>query len=138
VKAPEMVYTEDNRLAYYKGGGVVLTRPGLTVKGEELRAYLNDSDDDSSLDRAIVDRQVEITQVVDKRKRIGTSEHGEYYTDEDKIMLEGGHPRFVDTLKGKTEGRQLIYFTTDDRLIVDGALDQKRPESVLIKQKKKK
>ena len=137
VKAPEMVYTEDNRLAYYKGGAV-MTRPGLTVKGQELRAYLNDSEDDSSLDRAVVDGQTEITQTTDKRKRVGTSEHGEYYAGEEKIMLEGGQPKFVDSIKGRTEGRQLIYFTGDERLIVDGALAEKRPESVLIKQKKKK
>ena len=132
-----MIYTEDNRLAYYKGGAV-MTRPGLTVKGQELRAYLNDSEEDSSLDRAVVDGQAEITQVKDKRKRVGTSEHGEYYAGEEKIVLEGGQPKFVDSLKGKTEGRQIIYFTGDERLIVDGALAEKRPESVLIKQKKKK
>jgi len=135
VKAPVMVYTEDNRMAYYKGGAV-MTRPGLTVKGQELRAYLNDSEEDSSLDRAIVDGQTEITQVTDKRKRLGTSEHGEYYTAEDKIILEGGRPKFVDSIQGRTEGRQLIYFTGDERLIVDGTLAEKRPESILVKKKK--
>lgn len=135
VKAPEMVYTEDNRLAYYKGGAV-MTRPGLVVKGQELRAYLNDSDDDSSLDRAVVDGAVEIVQTVDKRVRTGTSEHAEYYTDDDKIVLEGGRPKFVDSLKGRTEGRVLTYFTGADRLLVDG-VEQKQAESVLIKQKKK-
>ena len=137
VKAPEMVYTEDNRLAHYKGGAV-MTRPGLTVKGRDLRAYLNDSDDDSSLDRAVVDGQSEITQTADKRKRVGTSEHCEYYAADEKIVLEGGKPLFVDSLKGRTEGRQLIYFTGDDRLIVEGTLAEKPSESVMIKQKKKK
>ena len=136
VKAPEMVYTEDNRLAYYKGGAV-MTRPGLTVKGQDLRAYLNDSEEDSSLDRAVIDGKSEITQVADKRKRVGTSEHAEYYTGEGKIMLEGGQPKFVDSIKGKTEGRQLTYFTNDERMIVDGTLAEKRPESLIIKKKKK-
>ena len=136
VKAPEMVYTEDNRLAYYKGGAV-MTRPGLTVKGQDLRAYLNDSEEDSSLDRAVIDGKSEITQVADKRKRVGTSEHAEYYAGEEKIMLEGGQPKFVDSIKGKTEGRQLTYFTNDERMIVDGTLAEKRPESLLIKKRKK-
>ncbi len=136
VKAPEMVYTEDNRLAYYKGGAV-MTRPGLTVKGQDLRAYLNDSEEDSSLDRAVIDGKSEIVQVADKRKRVGTSEHAEYYAGEEKIMLEGGQPKFVDSIKGKTEGRQLTYFTNDERMIVDGTLAEKRPESLLIKKKKK-
>jgi len=137
VKAPEMVYTEDNRLAYYKGG-VVLTRPGLTVKGNELRAYLNDSDDDSSLDRAIVDGKSEISQIIDKRTRVGTSEHAEYYTEDNKVSLEGGAPKFIDSLKGTTEGRHLIYFTDSERMINDGVEADKRPTSVLIKQPKKK
>ena len=132
VKAPEMVYTEDNRLAYYKNGAL-MTRPGLTVKGQEIRAFLNDSDSDSSLDRAVVDGQSEITMVNEKRKRVGTSEHAEYYADEEKIMLEGGTPKFADSLKGRTEGRQLIYFSGDERMIVDGTLAEKRPESLLIK-----
>ena len=136
VKAPEMVYTEDNRLAFYKGG-VILTRPGLTVKGQELRAFLNDSEDESSLDRAIVDGQADITQVTDKRTRVGTSEHAEYYTNEDKILLEGGKPLFVDSLKGRSEGRQMIYFLNDERFIVDGTLAENRPESLLNKKKKK-
>ncbi len=115
----------------------MLTRPGLTVKGKELRAYLNDSEADSSLDRAVVDGQAEITQVADKRRRVGISEHAEYYTSEDKIILEGGQPRFVDNIKVKrVEGRQLIYFTNDERMIVDGALAEKRPESVLLRKKK--
>ena len=136
VKAPEMVYTEDNRLAFYKGG-VTLTRPGLTVKGQELRAFLNDSEQDSSLDRAIVDGQADITQLNDKRKRVGTSEHAEYYTNEGKIILEGGKPLFVDSLKGRSEGRQMIYFLNDERFIVDGTLAEKRPESLLNKKKNK-
>jgi lipopolysaccharide export system protein LptA len=137
VKAPEMVYTEDNRLAYYKGGAI-LTRPGLLIKGKELRAYLNDSEEDSSLDRAVIDGQVAITQVIEKRTRVGTSEHGEYYTDDDKVSLEGGKPLFVDSLKGRTEGRHLIYFTSNERLIVDGEESGKKPVSILIKQPKKK
>ncbi|HEY3742549.1 MAG TPA: LPS export ABC transporter periplasmic protein LptC [Bryobacteraceae bacterium] len=136
VKAPEMVYTEDNRLAYYKGG-VVLTRPGLTVKGQELRAFLNDSEDDSSLDRAITDGGVEITQVILKRTRVGTAEHSEYYTADDKISLEGGHPKFVDSLKGKTEGRHLVYFTSNELMIVDDGESKQRSVSVMIKQPKK-
>ena len=53
--------------------------------------------------RAVVDGQAEISQVIEKRTRVGTSEHAEYYTDDEKVALEGGHPKFVDSLKGKTE-----------------------------------
>jgi lipopolysaccharide export system protein LptA len=136
VKAPELVYTEDDRLAHYKGG-VLLTRPGLVEKSLELRAYLNDSSEESSLDRAIGDGQVEIVHTSDTRKRTGTAEHSEYYVDDDKMILEGGKPRLVDSLKGRTEGRQLTYFFEDERLLVDG-VEEKRGESLLLKNKKKR
>jgi lipopolysaccharide export system protein LptA len=42
VRAPRLVYTEENRLAYYTGG-VTLMRPRLTVASNELRAYLAES-----------------------------------------------------------------------------------------------
>ena len=135
VKAPELVYTEEDRLAFYKGG-VILTRPGLVEKSKELRAYLNDSSEESSLDRAIGDGTVEIVHTVETRKRTGTSEHSEYYSDEDKIVLEGGRPRFVDSLKGRTEGRQLTYFFQTERLLEDGK-EESRGDTVMLKKKKK-
>ncbi len=41
VRAPHLVYTDENRLAVYTGG-VQLTRPNMLVKSQELRAYLAD------------------------------------------------------------------------------------------------
>src|ERR1019366_7873718 len=54
VHAPHLVYTEENRLAVYTGG-VLLNRPGLQVKGKELRAYLAESGADSRLEKALGD-----------------------------------------------------------------------------------
>jgi lipopolysaccharide export system protein LptA len=54
VRAPSMVYTDDDRLAHYTGGAV-MTRPNMTVKAREIRAFLKDSQSDSSLDKAIAD-----------------------------------------------------------------------------------
>ena len=50
VHAPDMVYTEETRVAVYSGG-VLLQRPDLTVTGKEIKAYLNDADADSSLNK---------------------------------------------------------------------------------------
>ena len=56
-----------------------------------------------------------------KRTRTGTSEHAEYYADDGKVILKGGEPLLVDSLKGQTDARkQLTWFANDDRLIVDG------------------
>jgi lipopolysaccharide export system protein LptA len=61
VRAPRLIYTEADRLAYYTGG-VNLTRPRLTVSSNELRAYLAESGADSSLDKAYADGAVQMVQ----------------------------------------------------------------------------
>ena len=91
VRAPDLVYTEETRVADYRGG-VVLTRPGLTVNSRELRAFLKPADADSSLDKAFAEGAVKIvsTSKTGKttRTRTGTAEHAEYYADEQKVILK--------------------------------------------------
>jgi lipopolysaccharide export system protein LptA len=149
VKAPEMVYTDTDRIAHYTGG-VVLTRPGMTVQARELRAYLKeaekpaekgtaaakepvkapipgkekDTGNNTSLDKAFADGGVVIVQKAADRTRTGTAEHSEYYVAESKVILNQGKPKLVDSFKGTTEGRQLTYFSNNDRLLVDGEKDK--------------
>jgi len=123
VHAPELIYTDEDRVAYYKGG-VVLDRGTTKVRSKELKAFLRDESDDSSLDHAFADGAVQILQTAPDRTRTGTSEHAEYYVDEDKVILEGGQPKFVDSLRGTTQGKQLIWYSKDDRLLVNGAVGQ--------------
>jgi lipopolysaccharide export system protein LptA len=120
VHAPHLVYTDDNRLAIYEGG-VLLNRTGLQVKSKELRAYLADADADSRLEKAFADGSVEIVQTAKGRTRTGTSDHGEYYTDDQKVFLSGGKPQLIDSLK-KDAMRcpELTYFANDDRLLGSG------------------
>lgn len=121
IRAPEMTYTDDERLAYYKGG-VNLTRPGMTIQGREIRAYLRDSKSDSSLDRAVADGKVEIVQSAAGRTRTGTAEHAEYYEEDQRAILTGGEPQLVDSARGgRTRGQRLTYYADRDRLIVEGA-----------------
>jgi len=132
VRAPDLVYTDETRLAYYQGGAAMV-RPGLTVTGKELKAYLNERDADSSLDKAFADGTVKIVSTADKRTRTGTSEHGEYYTGEQKVILAGGDPLLVDTVKGQTRGKQLTWWSNNDRLLVNGA--EKRSADSLFRKK---
>jgi lipopolysaccharide export system protein LptA len=134
VKAPELEYNDEMRLASYKGGAT-LDRPDMKVKGREIQAFLRDSSSDSSLDHAFADGQVEIDQSSPGRLRKGTSEHAEYYVDEDKVILEGGSPEFVDSLRGNTRGEKLTWFSKDDRLLVNG-IETKPVKSVLHRKKK--
>ncbi|MDQ6663765.1 MAG: LPS export ABC transporter periplasmic protein LptC, partial [Acidobacteriota bacterium] len=122
VHSAKLVYTEQDRLAHYTGG-VQFERPGLSVKGAELRSYLNDknSNADSRFEKAIADGKVVIVQTAADRKRTGMGEHAEYYTANEKIILRGGDPQLLDSKRGNTRGAELTYFANDDRLLVSGA-----------------
>ncbi|MBL8175980.1 MAG: hypothetical protein JNK48_14985, partial [Bryobacterales bacterium] len=125
INAPEMTYSDKERLAHYTGG-VFLRRDALDVKSKELRAYLKEEkkerkEGESSLDKAVADGDVVIVQGGGGRTRRGTSQHADYFVDEAKIVLTGGQPRFEDSVKGNTTGKELIYFSNDGRLLVSGA-----------------
>jgi hypothetical protein len=92
----------------------------MKVTAKEIVAYLRNNSDDSSLDHAIADGQVEIRQHSGGRTRDGKSEHVEYYVDDDKVILEGGQPHFNDSVRGDTQGIKLTWFSRDDRLLVNG------------------
>jgi lipopolysaccharide export system protein LptA len=120
VKAPHMVYTDQDRLAHYSGG-VLLNRAGLQMKATDLRSWLAEEGADNRLQKAFADGAVQIVQSGAIRTRTGTSEHAEYYTDDDKIVLRGGEPTMNDSLRGNTRGAELTYYSNDDRLLVIGS-----------------
>ena len=135
VRAPDLEYTEESRLAHYRGG-VSLVRPSLTVNSAELRAFLKEDSSDTALDKAFADGAAKIvstsTDTKAKRTRTGLSEHAEYYPTDQKLLLEGGQPQLLDSDKGKTTGKQLTWFANNDRLLVDGE-EQKPAVSTLRK-----
>jgi lipopolysaccharide export system protein LptA len=124
VHAPHLAYRDDTRIADYTGG-VKLERAKMTVTSGKLQAFLTPKSqtdkDQSSLDHAFADEDVKIYDVLATgRTRTGTSQHCEYFTSDDKVILNGGAPQMLDSYKGVTKGRQLTYFSDDDRLLVDG------------------
>jgi lipopolysaccharide export system protein LptA len=130
VKAPHLVYTDDNRLAYYTGG-VDLTRPAMHVTGKELRAFLADSGADSRLEKAFVDGDAVIVDTEKGRTRTATADHGEFYTDENKVFLKSDKPKVAKLVivsprstGSMMEGPQLTYYANDGRLLGSGATNQ--------------
>jgi lipopolysaccharide export system protein LptA len=141
VHAAEMIYTDKDHVARYTGGAT-LRRPNLTVKGEEVIAYLRNenakadgskpdpaataaapakNDSGSSLDHAVASGNVNIVSVSPLRTRTATSEYAEYFEDEGKVILTKGNPQLVDSIRGTTRGAELTWFSKNDRLLVNGA-----------------
>lgn len=124
VYAPQLLYRDDVRIAHYDGR-VKLVRDSMTVNSDQLNAYLtpktNDGQDDSSLDHAVADGDVQIHRVMPTgRVRTGSANHGEFFARENKVILNGGKPQVTDSYKGVTRGDQLTYYSDDDRLLVNG------------------
>ena len=136
VRAPHLVYTDSDRLAVYTGG-VQLTRPGMLVKSQQLRAFLAAEGADNRLEKAFADGAVQIVQTVPGRTRTGTAEHSEYYTDEDRVVLRGGSPHMIDSVAGRTQAPELIYRADDGSLQGIGS-DGNPVQSRFIRTKKKK
>lgn len=137
VRAPELNYRDDTRVANYTGG-VKLTRQKMTITSKELTAYLapktNNAGGQSSLDHAVANGDVKIFDVLNaKRTRTGEAEHCEYYTKTEKVVLSGGSPQLLDSYKGITKGRELTYYDDDDRLIVEG--EKNHPAYTRMKKK---
>jgi lipopolysaccharide export system protein LptA len=131
VNAPEMLYRDDQRLADYTGG-VEMVHDKTTVVSNELRAFLTKDDQNqttgdtgTSLDHAFADGKVRVTQAGSGRSRTGLAEHCEYFPKDNKMVLNGGGARMLDTRKGTTVGRQLTYWSDSDHVLVEG--DPKSP-----------
>jgi lipopolysaccharide export system protein LptA len=145
VKANEMFYADTERVVEYRGN-VVMVRPGLDVRSNQLRAYLEPEDSErfneqpgGGLEKAFAYGNVTIVETGAERVRRGKGETAEYYTADGKLVLEGGKPEMVDTVKGveqrRTTGKQLTWFANNEKLIVDG---QEQKPSVSVIQRKKK
>jgi lipopolysaccharide export system protein LptA len=135
------VYSDETRLALYQGGVELRRPPDMLVTSQELRAYLKDSDSDSSLEKAVADGAVKVVSNTmasagkAARTRTSTGEHAEYYADEGKVIIEGGKPQLADTTKSeKATGKQLTWWANNDTLLILGAEDA--PAQSVIRKKK--
>jgi lipopolysaccharide export system protein LptA len=123
IEAAELLYTEEDKLAHYRGGAK-LQRGALTVLATELRARIAEPGSASRIERADADGNVRISQPGPDRERKGSADHAEYYAGEEKMVLSGGEPTFTDSVKGSTSGRKLTWFANNDRLLVEGGGDR--------------
>ena len=144
VKAPEMHYSDKEKMAHYLGGSS-LARPSLQVKSQEIRAYFLEENAEtqnevpgSGLEKTFATGRVEIVDRRGEQVRQGWGEQAEHLVIENKLTLDGGTPRMVDSLRGiqqrSATGKQLVWIAQEERLLVDGA--ESKPAVSTLKRKK--
>ncbi|HUP02653.1 MAG TPA: LPS export ABC transporter periplasmic protein LptC, partial [Bryobacteraceae bacterium] len=95
--AAHLVYTDEDRRAFYSGG-VDLTRGPLHVTATRLEAFLSSANSgDSRLDKAFADGAVQIVDTAGGKTRTGDGTHSEYYATEKKVILRGSDAKLVDS-----------------------------------------
>jgi lipopolysaccharide export system protein LptA len=134
VRSKRLVYTEADRQAVYTGGAT-LKQPNMQVTSTQLRAFLSEAGADSRLEKAIADGDVHIHKSGKLVSYDGRSEHSEYYTKDQKLIMTGGSPTMTNSQGWSTVGPGgLTYYANDDRLIVNGS--EKQPANSIIQRKK--
>jgi lipopolysaccharide export system protein LptA len=137
VRAPQMTYWDADKKAHYMGHAR-LNRGNLVVTSRELFAWFSQKENDNSLERAeAVGDSVIVQSGPDAtgkpRTRRGTSERSDYDVAAGRVILSGGAPQMFDSLKGTTRGERLTWFSNEDRLVVDGSLNQPAASRILKK-----
>jgi len=134
IQSERLNYNDAQRHARYEGN-VVMHSQDMTTTAFTVDAWLRDPDNlgpgESRLERAISDGKVHYSQpaaaaAAGKKAhaaRQSESDHGVYTSDDDKIVLSGGHPIVRDEVRGITTGRELTWLTADDKIFVDGGPD---------------
>ncbi len=146
IRSKSMRYTDREKVSFYEGG-VVMTRPGLTVTSQRLRGYLSQESSketsatvpDSGLEKAFAEGDVDIVQVEQSRNRHGTGDVAEYYVADNRVILEGPLAQMTETKPGlkptHTKGNKLTWLGSEDKLLVDGSGSQ--PALSRLRRKKK-
>jgi lipopolysaccharide export system protein LptA len=117
ITAETLHYSDSQHLARYDRNVVMRGDMG-TVRAPTLEIYLaqDPNPQESRIDRATAQGGVTITQP----ERRATAERADFVSREDKIVLTGNQPTIIDNTKGATTGRELTFYTRDDRILVDG------------------
>jgi lipopolysaccharide export system protein LptA len=123
IRSASLVYDDKPKLAHYTGS-VALERPNMDLTSQQLRVWFREEKDSkgaagSSLDRMFADGGVTVVERGPKAAKTGSSEHGEYYPGEERMVLTGGNPLVTDRKRGATRGNVITWLVSQDRLIVD-------------------
>ncbi|MCS7316438.1 MAG: LPS export ABC transporter periplasmic protein LptC [Bryobacterales bacterium] len=119
VHADRLVYEDEQRLAHYIGG-VRLRRAELEIQAAELKAWLKEAPEGTTLERAVASGGVRLIHRSGARVRTGTAQLAEYSAREERAVLKEGEPEVADAGKGLARGRRISWRLRDDSFEVEG------------------
>ena len=118
--APELTVTtadsflfnsKDERLQYQ--GGVAMKSKAMTLKGKTVDVLLKPGT------REVREVLAEGDVTIDTPDGKATGDHAKYLPEQESMTVRGESARLENAGK-LTEGKQLTFFLSDDRILVDG------------------
>jgi lipopolysaccharide export system protein LptA len=132
-QAGRMVYEEDQHRARLEQGAYASSADG-SMRADRMDLFFSPapgttpgsagSTTGSNFNLSLEGQQVQQVQGfgsvhVESADRIGTGERADYWAADSKFVLSGGRPTISDKFGNTTAGRQLTFFFSDDRIVVD-------------------
>jgi len=117
IRAGGLEFVEASHKASYRGNVRLQTEDAL-LKADRMDVYFSRfrSRQELQVDKVVADGHV----ILSEPGRHATGEHGQYFAEPGKVILQGGPPVLYDEQRGSTTGRSLTFFIHDDSLFVDG------------------
>jgi lipopolysaccharide export system protein LptA len=118
-----LVYEEDRQHARLDQEAHAVSRDG-SMQADQIDVFFAPRPGSTGLASSLESQQVQRAQGlgavrIESAGRIGTGQRAEYWAAESKFILSGGHPKLIDKFGNSTAGRQLTFFFSDDRIVVD-------------------
>ncbi|MEW5979194.1 MAG: LPS export ABC transporter periplasmic protein LptC [Acidobacteriota bacterium] len=119
ISAQSMTYLEQKGTVTYQARVHMIGELG-EMKSEKLEIFL-ELDDKG---KRVMERMVALQQVrIAQPERTARSERAEYFRNEERVVLTGGPPQVVDSVRGSTTGARLTMHLDDGSISVESTTE---------------
>jgi lipopolysaccharide export system protein LptA len=120
IRAASMKYSEQDLRAIFRKNAS-LVQNDLKVDSNELEMrFRKENEGDTVLEHSTARNNVHILISAEEQQRKGKGDKADFFHLENRVVLTGNTAIFEDVNQGATSGKELTYFTLEDRLLVNG------------------
>ncbi|HMD30684.1 MAG TPA: LptA/OstA family protein, partial [Candidatus Acidoferrales bacterium] len=114
VRAAKLTYRSADAVAELSQNVIAESRLGR-IAAPHMDLILSQTNGVQQLSKTVSTGGVTVWQ----QGRRGTSERADYTAADGRFVLSGGNPTLFDADQGTTTGRELTFFLSDDRILID-------------------